>query len=115
MRYVSGAETVPEEVDQARKGCPPEGGTSEESGNNESPTPQSGHIDRFDRRDFEDGEEGQDIGDDQDEIGDRQSEYRGEILPESCSSGTIPAYLGYRILEKDIDPDDDDEDSGDDA
>ena len=68
--HVSWAESSPEEVDHAGQEGPPGGGSAEEPGDDEHGAEESadGMVGHLAARDFEGGEEGEDIGDDHDEV-----------------------------------------------
>lgn len=63
----------------------------------------------------EDGEEREDIGDDHDEIGDRQPENRNEILPQGAPARAVAPDLRHGVLREDVDADPDDQQPADDA
>ena len=95
--HVAGAEAAPEKVDQESQGGPPEDSASEESYDDEKSPSQAGDVEGFDRRNFENCEESQDIGNDQHEIGDRKAENRSEVLRKAGLAGPVAADLRYRF------------------
>jgi len=111
--HVAGPEPASEKVDQEGQRRPPENGAAEESQDNEESPSQTGYVEGFDRRNFENGEKSQDVGNDQHEIGDRKAENRGEVLRKAGLAGPVAADLRYRVLKEDIDAYDDYEDAGD--
>ena len=111
--HVAGTEAAPEKVDQESQGGPPEDSASEESYDDEKSPSQAGDVEGFDRRNFENREESQDIGNDQHEIGDRKAKNRSEVLCKAGLAGPVAADLRYRVLKEDIDAYDDYEDAGD--
>ena len=114
--HVPRAEPAAEQVDDECQQGPPRRGAAEEPGDDEQRAHESpeGVVGHFAARDFEDGEEGQDIGDHHDEVGDRESEDRDEILPQRGFAGSVAAYLRHGVLGEDEDPDDHDENAADD-
>ena len=73
-QHVAGAETAAEEVDDESQHRPPCRGAAEESRDGERRADESSHslVRDVAARNLEDGEEGEDIGDDHDEVGDRK-------------------------------------------
>lgn len=108
-QHVARTEFTAEKVDDECKGCPPCNGTSKEADDDEEQADEirkasvSGGADG----NVEDGEEGENIGNDQDEIGDGQPEDGNEILPQRGLASTISANLWYGILQEDVDAEDD--------
>ena len=116
-QHVAGAETAAEEVDDESQHRPPCRGAAEESRDGERRADESSHslVRDVAARNLEDGEEGEDIGDDHDEVGDRKPEDRGEILPQRGFARAVAADLGDGVLGEDVDADDYHEDAADHA
>ena len=111
--HVPRAEAAAEEVDDESQQGPPSHGAAEEPGDDEQRTHEAseGVVGHVAARDFEDGEEGQDIGDHHDEIGDRESEDGDEVLPQRGFAGPVAANLRHGVLGEDVDADDYHEDA----
>ena len=56
-------------------------------------------------------EEGEDIGDNDHEVGKRKAKHRDKVLPQIASACAVLANLRHRILKEDEDTDDDNEDT----
>ena len=107
--HVPRTEASAEEVDDEGQQGPPRHRAAEEPGDDEQRTHEApeGVVGHVAARNLEHREEGQDIGDDHDEIGDRKSENRSEILPQRGFSGTVAADLRHGILREDENADKD--------
>ena len=110
-------EAAAEKVDDESQEGPPRHGAPEEARDGEEGPREGAQTAprQIDGRNFEDGEEGQDVGNDDDEVGDRQAEDRGEVLPQRGAAGAVAANLRHGVLREDVDADEDDEDAADDA
>lgn len=112
-QHVARAEAAAEKVDDEGQHCPPGRGAAEESGDDEHGAEEASHAFVRDvaARNLEYREEGEDVGDHHDEIGDRQPEDRGEVLPQRRLARPVAAYLRYGVLGEDVDADDYHEDA----
>lgn len=112
-QHVARAEATAEKVDDEGQHRPPGRGAAEESGDDEHGAEEASHAFVRDvaARNLEYREEGEDVGDHHDEIGDRQPEDRGEVLPQRRLARPVAAYLRYGVLGEDVDADDYHEDA----
>ena len=77
-------------------------------------SPICGHCHTLGREvevDIKHREEGEDIGDNDHEVGERKAKHRGKVLPHIASACAVLANLRHRILKEDEDADDDNEDT----
>ena len=108
-QHVAGPETAAEKTDEAGQEGPPCRGAAEEARDHQHGAHEASEacLRVSHARDLEYGEEGQDVGDDHDEVGDRQPEDRGEVLPQRTLAGPVAADLRHGVLREDVDADDD--------
>ena len=93
--HVPRTEAAAEEVDDEGQQGPPRHRAAEEPGDDEQRAHEApeGVVGHVAARNLEHREEGQDVGDDHDEIGDRKPEDRGEILPQRGFARAVAADL----------------------
>ena len=113
--HVPRTEAAAEEVDDEGQQGPPRHRAAEEPGDDEQRAHEApeGVVGHVAARNLEHREEGQDVGDYHDEIGDRKPEDRGEILPQRGFARAVAADLRHGILCEDENADDHHEDAAD--
>ena len=113
--FYGGRLQAAEEVDDESQHRPPCRGAAEESRDGERRADESSHslVRDVAARNLEHREEGQEVGDDHDEIGDRKPEDRGEILPQRGFARAVAADLRHGILCEAENADDHHEDAAD--
>ena len=111
--HVPRAEPAAEEVQNESQQRPPCRGAAEEARDHQHGAHEASEarLRVSHARDLEYGEEGQDVGDDHDEVGDREAEDRHEVLHEARLARPVAADLRHGVLREDVDPDDHHEDA----
>ena len=114
--HVARTEAAAEEVDDAGQQRPPGAGAAEEAEDDENRARDARHVvaAHVAARDLEGGEEGQDVGNHHDEVGNGDAENRGEVLPQAAPPGAVAANLRHGVLGEDVDADHHHEDAADD-
>lgn len=109
--HVARAEAAAEEVDGQRQQRPPHHRPAQEAHDGGTAAHERGDILRAVHADVEHGEEGQDVGYYDHEVGHREDKHRREVLPQVVAAGAVLAYLRHGVLEEDVDADDHHEDT----
>lgn len=108
-KEVSWAETATEEADDRGQARPPRTRATQKTEDNKYSRKDRCHILTLGSRSHtEHRKEGEDIWDNHHKVGDCKAEHRGKILPQRSVARAIATNLRHRVLEEDIDADNDD-------
>ena len=115
-KHVSRTEATTEQTDDRCEGNPPSRGTPEEAEDNQHTSKHRSHIPALGScSDTEEGKKGENVWHHNDKVGYCKAEHRGKVLPECCISGTVATNLRDWVLEKDVDTDNYDKNSANNA
>ena len=110
--HVARAEATAEEADERREQVPPQRRSDEETADDQHAAQHGGYIlGTLDHTHTHQREEGEQVGDDGDEVGQREGEHRGEVAPYRSAAGAVTPDLRQWVLEENIDTDGHDKDS----
>ena len=105
-KHMSRAETTTEEADDRCKTRPPSAGSTQKAEDDKDTCKHRCHIlTTRSRTHAEHSEEGEDIWDNYNEVGNSKAEHRGEVLPQRSITRAVAANLRHRVLEEDVDAD----------